>query len=983
MHLRRLLPKQVKDLLRPVRRAIFPDKPVFVGYVRSRSATHVTGWVHDPKNPAARLGFEVVLNIKGVERVLAAGIADQYDPELAALGLGDGRYAFRVAYPEPLDPADVELVGVRPVGFRQLLPDAGQALLGYVRERTTRHVSGWVRDAGNPGRRLAIEVRCGHPERVLARAVADRPDRQLAAAGVEDSACGFRVEFEQEISAQERDQIVVRCTDANIVLPVSEGGMLGYLRERSTRHVAGWARREDDPAARLDLAVLCTLPGAERELARVVADRADRVLAASGFADSNCGFRADFAEELTEAERDHIVVRAVATGWELPMAEAASPGYVRELTTRHVAGWMRLADEPSRRLAYRVVCTLPGRERELGRGVADQHDRLLAASGYSDANCGFRFEFAAELSEAERDRIEVRFVETGVVLPRAVGATLGYVRECTTQHVAGWMRREDNPDRRLAYTVRCTLAGAERVLATGVANLRDDTLADLGFEDAGAGFRATFATPITDAERDHVEVWPEGAALPLQRARSIITGYMRERSERHVAGWIYNNADPAERVAFEVVVMRGGSERVIGRGEADQFDRVLFALGFEDAVHGFRLMFDTPVSQEESGYIEVRAIATGKPIAHDPAMVTSWKPVRYIAMDLVDNCNLRCPFCLFDHAPVHRTTVMTDEIFELALRWLPFVGPEGLWMSCLHEPTMHPKLTEFINRIPREYRHVMHYTTNLSRRMPDAYWETLANSGLSNLNVSIESRDPAIYEKMRKGAKHRIFMENWEKLLAAFEKGSAPPPLRYISMAYKSNFREIPSLIEYLRNERRAWKIEIRDTMDVPWIPQEFRDTEFLDHADWVWLRDQLAHYSPTEVSLCLPPDFELGERSEPVTLSADDASFDTVERYDPETLAGDPTLAPEAAPVFEAEPAQVDPVVVEEVVVEAVADRREALRAKKAARVQGLLEGRILHDGLMIIIDSAAGNYPNLGKEIARVNIRDIKDPESFIMSL
>ena len=119
------------------------------------------------------------------------------------------------------------------------------------------------------------------------------------------------------------------------------------------------------------------------------------------------------------------------------------------------------------------------------------------------------------------------------------------------------------------------------------------------------------------------------------------------------------------------------------------------------------------------------------------------------------------------------------------------------------------------------------------------------------------------------------------------------------------------------------------------------------------------------------------------MTLSADDASFDTVERYDPETLAGDPTLAPEAAPVFEAEPAQVDPVVVEEVVVEAVADRREALRAKKAARVQGLLEGRILHDGLMIIIDSAAGNYPNLGKEIARVNIRDIKDPESFIMSL
>jgi len=960
------LPKQIKDVLRPIRRAIFPDKPVFVGYVRSRSATEITGWIHDPVHPDVRLGFEVVLNVNGVERVLAAGVADAYDMELASLGLGDGQYAFRVKYPEALAPAQIDQVGVRPAGFRALLQDAGQALLGYVRERSTRHVAGWVRDAGKPGQTMTVEVRYVGPgaERVLARAPANLPDPLLAAAGVSDAACGFRIAFSPELTQEERDHLVVRCTDANVVLPMSEGGLLGYVRERSTRHVAGWARREDDPGARLELTVVCAMPGAEREIARVVADQADRVLAASGFADAKCGFRVDFATELSEAERDHLVVRSVANGQELPMAEAASPGYVRELTTRHVAGWMRLSEEPSRRLAYRVVCTLPGRERELGRGVADRHDRLMAASGYSDANCGFRFEFAEELSEAERDRIAVRFVETGAALPRAVGATLGYVRECTTQHVAGWMRREDNPDRRLSYTVRCTLPGAERVLAAGVADLRDDTLADLGFEDAGAGFRATFAEPLTDAERDHVEVWPEGAEAPLARARSIITGYMRERSERHVAGWIYNNADPAERVAFEVVVMRGEEERVIGRGVADQFDRILFALGFEDAVHGFRLMFDAPISPDDSEYLEVRPIATGKPIAHDPAMQTSWKPVRYIAMDIVDNCNLRCPFCLFDHAPVHKTTVMSDEIFAAALKWLPYVGPEGLWMSCLHEPTMHPKLVEFINRIPREYRNRMHYTTNLSRRMPEVYWETLANSGLSNLNVSIESRDPAIYEKMRKGAKHRIFMENWDKLLAAFAKGSAPPPLRYVCMAYKSNVREIPSLIEYLRTERRAWKVEIRDTFDVPWIPQEFRDTEYLDRPEWEWLRDQLAHYDPTEVTLSLPPDFDA------VAVPAcDDGGCPPPVSLEPVSLAPPVMLTEEeggAPPPAAPSVATLDD-----------------LRAKKAARVPGMIEARILHDGLMIVSASAAGNYPNYGEELIRLNIIEIEDPAAFIMSL
>ena len=67
--------------------------------------------------------------------------------------------------------------------------------------------------------------------------------------------------------------------------------------------------------------------------------------------------------------------------------------------------------------------------------------------------------------------------------------------------------------------------------------------------------------------------------------------------------------------------------------------------------------------------------------------------------------------------------------------------------------------------------------------------------------------------------------ENWDRLVPAIRAGSNPPPLRYIAMAYKSNFRELPSMIEWLFSERRAWKVEIRDTYLVDWIPQEFRET--------------------------------------------------------------------------------------------------------------------------------------------------------------
>ncbi|EQD45607.1 molybdenum cofactor biosynthesis protein A, partial [mine drainage metagenome] len=163
------------------------------------------------------------------------------------------------------------------------------------------------------------------------------------------------------------------------------------------------------------------------------------------------------------------------------------------------------------------------------------------------------------------------------------------------------------------------------------------------------------------------------------------------------------------------------------------------------------------------------------------------------------------------------------ETIAAALRFLPFVAEGKFWFSCLHEPTLHPQLMAFIDKAPREYRRKIFYTTNLAKRMPQAYFAWLADSGLHNINVSIESRNPALYERMRKGARYRIFQENWDHLLAAFAQGSAPPALRYIAMAYKANFRELPDLVAFLIERRRAAQVEIRFTFDVAHLPAAFR----------------------------------------------------------------------------------------------------------------------------------------------------------------
>jgi hypothetical protein len=227
-----------------------------------------------------------------------------------------------------------------------------------------------------------------------------------------------------------------------------------------------------------------------------------------------------------------------------------------------------------------------------------------------------------------------------------------------------------------------------------------------------------------------------------------------------------------------------------------------------------------------------------------------------VAMDIVNNCNLRCPFCVYDYARVHRTQLMTEATFRSALRLLPFVTDGNFWLSCLHEATLHPRLLDFIAMVPPEYRRKLFYTTNLAKRMPPAYFQAIAASGMHHLNISLESLDPALYERLRDGARHAIFAANWDQLLAAFQASPAPPPpLRYNIMAYRSNLREIPGLVATLLADKRAWQVEVRHTYDVKSIPPAFRVAEFLTTPEWAWLGEQLRGYSPERLVYLPPPD--------------------------------------------------------------------------------------------------------------------------------
>jgi hypothetical protein len=336
--------------------------------------------------------------------------------------------------------------------------------------------------------------------------------------------------------------------------------------------------------------------------------------------------------------------------------------------------------------------------------------------------------------------------------------------------------------------------------------------------------------------------------------QSSYQGYIDELSVNHIAGWARDLANPNSRVEVEIILPESEGEKVIRCVRANEFSEVLAAVGVGDGTYSFYVQFPNPLSESDREKVFARVSATQHRLEFAPELKTQFEPIHHIAMDIVNNCNLRCSFCVYDYSYTNKTSFMNIETFDSVLRLIPYVRDGNFWLSCLHEATLHPKLIDFIERVPSQYRKKLFYTTNLAKRMPDSYFAFLANSGVSHINISLESLDPKVYENMRKGARFKIFKENWDKLLAANSIGSAPPRIRYNVMAYKSNLYEIPELVALLLKEKAAWQVEVRNTFDEPHIPQSFRDSEFLESADWAWLQEKFRNFSVEQVLLLIPP---------------------------------------------------------------------------------------------------------------------------------
>jgi hypothetical protein len=324
----------------------------------------------------------------------------------------------------------------------------------------------------------------------------------------------------------------------------------------------------------------------------------------------------------------------------------------------------------------------------------------------------------------------------------------------------------------------------------------------------------------------------------LARLPNAIVGQVeRVEDATVVVGWAVDVSQPHRRVVVECVQ----DGRVLATAVADRPRADVRSVGLGDGDCGFRIAVPADALRDDDPpTVRVRAQGTRQYLEPGDVRLERGVFLWMVAADIVDNCNLRCPFCLYDYSSVTRTHLMSEATFKKLVGLARAVPAGQFYISCLHEPTLHPRLNDLLALIPEDVRHKVFFTTNLARPLKDADFEAWARSGLHHINVSIDSLVPERFATLRKFGRFEVFSANLDRLAAAFRRTPGAPKLRYITMAFKSNLAEIPEVVRVSRERWLSSEHEIRYTFNVGHITDEFRQREYLAPADWPALTERL-----------------------------------------------------------------------------------------------------------------------------------------------
>ena len=149
-------------------------------------------------------------------------------------------------------------------------------------------------------------------------------------------------------------------------------------------------------------------------------------------------------------------------------------------------------------------------------------------------------------------------------------------------------------------------------------------------------------------------------------------------------------------------------------------------------------------------------------------MIARMLGIRIFDVEVSSRCNLRCRFCPRDELP--ETGLMSDETFDRFLEQVPLRRTDNLAFVGMGEPTLNPRLADFIRRAKARYPKVITWVTSNGTRLTADVVRPLLDAGLDILDVSANGTDAESYESVMRGACFEQTLANLESSRAEIER---------------------------------------------------------------------------------------------------------------------------------------------------------------------------------------------------------------------
>ncbi len=183
-----------------------------------------------------------------------------------------------------------------------------------------------------------------------------------------------------------------------------------------------------------------------------------------------------------------------------------------------------------------------------------------------------------------------------------------------------------------------------------------------------------------------------------------------------------------------------------------------------------------------------------------PATDTTPDLPKYVQIEPVGQCNLRCEMCPIqfrhDGPPWGPPAFMKFDTFTRVIDG--FAGLRDLHLQGLGEPMMHPR---FFDMVEYAVKKGVRVTTNSNLTLLTAVRaERAVTSGLAALHVSIDGATPETYASIRVRGRLDRVVANVERLVAARSRLTSPTPrLHLVVVIMKRNLHELPDLVRLAR----------------------------------------------------------------------------------------------------------------------------------------------------------------------------------------